>query len=310
MTELRITEFTDPGCPWAWSAEPARRRLDWLFGEGIAWHLRMVGLSASPAEYEDKGFTPERMAQALAEIGAAHHMPMATGVRPRMAATLPACRAIVAVREHEGEQRARALLRRLRVRHFAGEALDDGATVAGAARESGLDPDALRSWMAAPHVEAALEADMAAARAPADAALALDHKLADAEAGRRYTCPSYELERLDGSRHAAIPGFQPFAVYEVAVANFGPGLRRRPAPQSVVEVLEWAGEPLATAEVAAVCELPLEQAREELGRVAVERHLGAEGLWALPRYGRESSAAGKDRASATTASAAASSAGE
>jgi len=28
MSEVRITEFTDPGCPWAWSAEPARRRLD------------------------------------------------------------------------------------------------------------------------------------------------------------------------------------------------------------------------------------------------------------------------------------------
>jgi len=26
--EVRITEYTDPGCPWAWSAEPFRRRLD------------------------------------------------------------------------------------------------------------------------------------------------------------------------------------------------------------------------------------------------------------------------------------------
>jgi hypothetical protein len=33
--DVRIYEFTDPGCPWAWSAEPVRRRLDWLYGERI-----------------------------------------------------------------------------------------------------------------------------------------------------------------------------------------------------------------------------------------------------------------------------------
>lgn len=49
------------------------------------------------------------------------------------------------------------------------------------------------------------------------------------------------------------------------------------------EVLEWAGEPLATAEVAAVCEIELLEAREALGRVAEEEHLGADGLWHLDR---------------------------
>ena len=76
-----------------------------------------------------------------------------------------------------------------------------------------------------------------------------------------------------------MPGFQPFAAYEVAVANVAPGLARRDAPASVLELLEWAGEPLATREVAVVCEISHERAREELGRVAVERHLGFDGLW-------------------------------
>ena len=39
--------------------------------------------------------------------------------------------------------------------------------------------------------------------------------------------------------------------------------------------------PLATAEVATVCELSHEEAREALGRVATERHVGADGFWTL-----------------------------
>ena len=46
-------------------------------------------------------------------------------------------------------------------------------------------------------------------------------------------------------------------------------------------MLQWAGEPLATAEVAAVCGIDREQAREQLGRVATERHIGFDGLWSL-----------------------------
>ena len=47
----------------------------------------------------------------------------------------------------------------------------------------------------------------------------------------------------------------------------------------MLEVLEWAGEPLATREVAVVMDIDHDEAREELGRVADEDHLGADGLW-------------------------------
>jgi hypothetical protein len=33
MTSIMITHHTDPGCPLAWSAEPARRRLQRLYGD-------------------------------------------------------------------------------------------------------------------------------------------------------------------------------------------------------------------------------------------------------------------------------------
>ena len=64
-------------------------------------------------------------------------------------------------------------------------------------------------------------------------------------------------------------------------ANLLPDAARRDDPESVEEVLAWADEPLATAEVAAVCDISLTEARERLARVAHEQPLGADGLWSL-----------------------------
>ena len=278
MAALRITEFTDPACPFAWSAEPSLRRLRWLYGDQIEWRLRMVVLADSGDEYEEKGFTPEKMADAFASMSREHGMPMDTSQRERMAGSAPACRAVVATRLHAPAAEV-ALLRALRVHHFAGEALDEQSTCEGAARDAGIDPAALETWMASGDVEHALDEDRAVAREPTAAALALEHKLAPWPGGLRYTCPSLELVRLADGATLAVPGFQPFAAYEVAVANLLPEAQRRDPPSSVLEVLEWAGEPLATREVAAVCDIDHDDAREQLGRVATERHLGVDGLW-------------------------------
>jgi predicted DsbA family dithiol-disulfide isomerase len=307
VAEIRINEFTDPGCPWAWSAEPFRRRIDWLYGDSIEWRVHLVGLSESPEDYLDKGFTPEKMAASFAEIAHDHGMPIATHERPRMAATLPACRAVVAVREHVSERAARSLLRHLRIRHFSGELLDETETIDGAARACGLDPLAVQSWCDDPHVQAALSVDMAAARQPIPAARVLDAKLANWSGGRRYTCPSYEIVRMTDGVKIAVPGFQPFAVYDVVLANLTPGLGRQADPDSVEEVLAWAGEPLATEEVAVLLDCSREEAREALGRVAVETHMGFDGLWSLPRYSKLSIAASTSHAPATTTTAAPSS---
>src|SRR5581483_3155256 len=143
-----------------------------------------------------------------------------------------------------------------------------------AARDAGIDPDDLARWERDPVVAEELAEDRRAARRPLAAARVLDHKLANWSGGVRYTCPSYEIERLPDGVCIAVPGFQPFAVYDVITANLVPGLERRDPPGSVEEVLRWAGTPLATQEVAVVCDIPFAQAREELGRVAVEHHVG------------------------------------
>src|SRR3954464_8669110 len=284
MADVCITEFTDPGCPWAYSAEPFRRRLTWLYGDRLEWRVRMVGLAESPSAYLERGFTPERQAQAFASIARDHGMPIDTSVRRLMAATLPACRAVVAARLHAPE-RMRRLLRRLRVRHFSGQLLDEPQTIAGAAADAGIDPAELERWTAGDDVEAALREDMTAARDPIQAARVLDDKLANWSGGRRYTCPSYEIVRLSDGVKLAVPGFQPFAVYDVVTANLVPDVDRRPPPDSVEEVLRWTGTPLATKEVAVVCGIDPADARERLGRVADEQHVGADGFWSLDGSG-------------------------
>jgi predicted DsbA family dithiol-disulfide isomerase len=280
VAEVCITEYTDPGCPWAFSAEPFRRRLDWLYGERLEWRVVLVGLSASPEDYTARGMTPESFAAGFRRIAAEHKMPIDTTPRPRLHATLPACRAVVAARVHAPEA-ARPLLRRLRIRCFRGELLDEQGTLDGAATDVGLDPAALRAWMADPAVESALREDMARAREPIPAARVLDHKLANWSGGRRYTCPSYEIVRLSDGVRIAVPGFQPWAAYDVVLANLMPGLDRREPPASVEQVLAWTGTPLASQEVAVVCDIPFADARERLGRVAAEEHVGADGFWTL-----------------------------
>ncbi len=281
MTTVDVDVFTDPTCPWAYSAEPARRRLEWLYGDGLALRPRMIVLAEDPAALEAKGLTPRRLVGAFTRIQAEHGMPIDPRERPRLAASILACRAVVAARLHAPEAEAR-VLRELRIAILGrAELADDPAVVLAAGERAGLDGDALAGWLEDPAVEAALREDMAAARAPGPAARALDHKLAPAGDGRRYSAPSLVVHGPGGSRLEA-PGFQPVAVYEALVANAAPQLERRAEPEGVEEVLAWAGEPLATAEVAAVLGVDRPAARARLEEAGARPSaVGADAFWAL-----------------------------
>ena len=277
---VQITEFTDPACPWAYSAEPFRQRISWLYEGHVRWEPRMVVLAKDAAAQAEKGMTPEKLAGSLARIAHEHGMPIDTRQRSRVPGTRDACLAVVAARTHADRETTRHLLRRLRIRYFSGELLDEPATIRAAAADAGIDRD-LGAWMDDPEVQAALEDDRERARAPIPAAKVLNHKLANWSGGRRYSCPSYEITRLSDGVKIAVPGFQPFAVYDTILANLVPGLERREPPGGVEEVLAWRGFPLSTQEVATVCDISFEVAREELGRVATQTYVGAVGFWEL-----------------------------
>jgi predicted DsbA family dithiol-disulfide isomerase len=278
---IEITNFTDPACPFAYSAEPHRLKLIWTYGEQLAWKTRMVVLSESPDEYLAKGFTPAKQATALAKLADEHGMPVDAREQPRMMATVVACRAVVAAQLHAPEQHL-PLLRRLRILRFSGELIDEPAVIARAARDVGIDPARLERWTAEPEVETTMRESMKAARMPTPAARALDHKLAGPPEERRYTCPSFRFIRLDDARTVDVPGFQPYAAYDVVLANLKPHLERRPPAESAVEVLEWANEPLATAEVAAIRDASRDDARTQLADVAELDPVGGDGFWSLP----------------------------
>lgn len=281
---VSVTEFTDPGCPFAFSAEPFRLKLLWQLGEQIEWTSRMVVLSESSDDYLEKGLDAAFLAESGVHLGRQHGMPIDGTVKARPPATLPACTAVVAARLHDPGHH-QALLRNLRVRNFSGELLDEWSTIAAAARDAGIDTEALARWVQEEDVLAEVERDMRDARSPSMAALAMDHKLAgwrrDGARGRRYTCPSLIVARKADGTTLTAPGFQPWAVYDTLFANLAPLADRRPA-DDVVEVLQWAGRPLATQEVATITDRTRDEARAQLRAAgAVEHPVGTDAYWSL-----------------------------
>ena len=272
---LEITHFTDPACPFAFSAEPARFRLRWHDGDALAWTTRMIVLTREPGE-------AEKLAEGAPNLQRKFGMPIDPAPYPRPASSEPACRAFVAARLNAPEA-AETLLRRLRVRTMLGGLLDDPALIAAAARDAGLDPERLTAWCGSEEVALELGADITAARTPTRAARALDHKLGGPREERRYTAPSYEIARAEDGVSISVPGFNPVEAYETAIANLASDAERRAKASSAEEVLAWAGEPLATAEVAAVMHVDATAARAALSRIAGVRAqpAGADFYWSL-----------------------------
>jgi predicted DsbA family dithiol-disulfide isomerase len=267
---LAITLFTDPACPFAFSAEPQRLRLRWHYGVGLEWRTRMIVLTREPGE-------AEKLAQGAPGLQRKFGMPIDPSSYSRPSSSEPACRAVVAARLNAPELEE-ALLRALRVRRMAGGLIDDPMLIEAAAADAGIDPGDLAVWVASEETGEALEADAAAARSPGPAARALDHKLGGPREERRYTAPSYEFGDADGGM-IVVPGFQPFEAYEIAVANLAPELERRPAPDDLGELLDWAPYPLATAEVMAIAGLDATVAGTALARVAEPIPSGADFFW-------------------------------
>jgi predicted DsbA family dithiol-disulfide isomerase len=262
MGGVKVTIFTDPGCPFGFNAQRQEAQLLWHYGEGLEITRRMIVLAEKSSSFEERGLTREMVAGNVKRLRALYGMPMVTEPPDRLAATIQACRAYVGARLRD-PLRADLLLRSLRRRAFSeGQRLDELDTIYNAGGDVGIARAILDAWLGDEQVEKVLREDMAATRAPLPEALALAHRLSRSNGGLRYSTASAVFEH--GDRRVVIPGFQPFAVYEVAVANVAPELERRQPPQTVAEVLSWSPYPLATAEVAELRGIDCDQAREEL----------------------------------------------
>jgi len=247
---IKATLFSDPACPWAYSANPALRVLEWRYGDQLDWRLVTIGLREDSSGLL-ASFNPERSAARYRVFHELYGMPFNLVPKERPAGTGRGCRAIVAARLLDPGSEWRAL-RALALGNFNSPLLlDDVDLIREALRAMpGLDADAIAARLDSPEVVEAYERDKAETRSAAGTPAEAQGKTSTSDGPVRYTAPSVTFEQ-NGTRLVA-GGWQPVLAYDVLLANMDPSLERRPAPESPAELLERFPDGLVTAEVAAL----------------------------------------------------------
>jgi|SRR5947209_535745 len=249
---IAATHFSDPGCPWAYSASPALAVLRSRYGAGIDWRLVTIGLTESGDQYRARGYTPARSARGYRRFRR-YGMPFSTQPRSRIPGTSRACRAIVAARLAGADADLEyAVFRALQLGWFTTDLVldEDGDIEAALASVPGLDARAIVAAIDDPDVVAAYEHDRAEARTAAGGPTEFQGKAANTDGAVRFTAPSVVFEAAGNRLEAG--GFQPVEAYDVLIANLDPSLPRRDPPADVDELLAAFPWGLATQEVAAV----------------------------------------------------------
>jgi predicted DsbA family dithiol-disulfide isomerase len=291
MTKITVTHFTDPGCPFAYSASPALAVLRWRYGDQLDWRLVTIGLAEDPQRYLDAGYTPTRSTIGQQSYFRRFGMPLLMEPRVRVTATSRACRAIVATRiQHPG--REEEVLRALQLAWFTTPLLlDEDADIAQAlARVGGLDVSEVVAAIDTPETIAAYEDDKQQTRSAEGGPTHFQGKARQTDGPVRYSAPSLVFHGTDGRRLEA-GGFQTIEAYDVLIANLDPTLERTEPPETPLEALKRFPDGLVTAEVAAIMaqnnQLPdrdsAERALIELvGDGAVQREaLADDALWRI-----------------------------
>jgi 2-hydroxychromene-2-carboxylate isomerase len=268
MGTIAVTHFTDPGCPFAYSASPALAVLRWRYGAQLDWRLVTIGLAEDPQRYIDAGYTPTRMSVSNIHFRR-YGMPFLSEPRARIAATSRACRAIVATRLLQ-PGREDEVLRALQLAWFTTTLVldEDEALKAVLSNVPGLDVAATVATIDDERTIAAYEADKLETRTAEGGATHLQGKARQTDGPVRYSAPSLVFESESGQRLEA-GGFQPIEAYDVIVANLDPRLERRDPAADPLAALGAFPTALATQEVAAI----MAQNNQEPDREAAERAL-------------------------------------
>ena len=242
MTEptelLRVTEYTDPACPWAWGSEPKFR---WLRGvlaaagpQAVTWR-RVFGILFDEGEPP----APDPAAEAawyleeLREISGHTGAPCPDRLEWVTATSWPASLAAKAA-ERQGTQVAEAVLQRLRETTFLdGRPADTPERVLEALQElADLDLKQLADDAASPAVLEAVRRDHAETRDPCPEVFAIDEPLRhpgrakplgeDPEDGYRYALPTLVFTGSAG--RTVVAGWRSPQEYLDAVSSAEPSL--------------------------------------------------------------------------------------
>lgn len=248
---IETTHFTDPGCPWAYSASPALAALQWRYGDQLNWRLVTIGLAEDAGLYIERGYTTVRQAHGYMMFRDRFGMPFSTAPRSRVSATARACRAIVATRLQAPELEY-AAFRALQFGNFTDSVVfdDDADLLRALETVDGLDARAVVAALDSPAVTEAYQRDRAESRTAAGGPTEFQGKAAQSDGPVRYTAPSLIFDQ--GGRRLEAGGFQTIEAYDVIIANLDPTLRREPAPADPLPALERAPLGLTTAEVTAI----------------------------------------------------------
>ena len=263
--------YTDPACPWSWALEPALRKLSYELAGSLSVTYVMCGMAR---QFGDAVPIVAEMLEAADRSGMPVDARLWLSAPPR--SSHPACLAVKAVSE-QGDpgpylRRVReGLMCRRRKLDSTDALLEEARAVPG------IDLDKLRHAFGSHAIVEAFGADLDRA-----AAVPVEHH---APGTGRVKLPSLEFVGLDGEVHGV---YGPSDYASLAAAAIAAGARPASAagvPPAVEVALRTFG-PMATAEVAAVCDLPGPRAPAELWRLATEwrvrpDRVGSGELWTL-----------------------------
>ena len=263
--------YTDPACPWSWALEPAMRKLNHELVGSLSVTYVMCGMAR---EFGD----PIPLVTEMLEAGDRSEMP----VDPRLwlaappRSSHPACLAVKAAAE-QGDPAP--YLRRLREGLMCRRRKLDStdALLEEARAVPGLDLDKLRVAFGSHAIVEAFGADLDRA-----GAVPAEHH---APGTGRVKLPSLEFRGDDGVVHG-VYGYSDYASLAAAAAAAGAeAASAAGVPLAVEDALRRFGA-MATAEIAAVCDLPGPRAPAELWRLATEwrvrpDRVGSGELWTV-----------------------------
>ena len=237
-----VRYYTDPACPASWAVEPALRRLMLEFGSDLSITYVMGGLAR---QFDD----PASMIVPWLDMSERSGMP----VDPRLwseappSSSYPACMAVKAAQE-QGSEAAGRYLRMLREGLMCfRRKLDTPEALVAEARSAGLDMERFRASLASNAIVEALGADLEETRA-------VDMDL--------------PFLRFADDVSAADT---PYTEWRAAALAAGASPSGAALPDPLAAVGRFGR--LATAEVAALCDLPMTRASSELWALAVELRL-------------------------------------